>query len=42
MPGHDDAVLAALRARLGHAAFDKAQAWGASAGSTRATQYALE
>jgi hypothetical protein len=39
---HDDAVLAALRSRLGDAAFKKAQAWGATAGSTRARQYALE
>jgi tetratricopeptide (TPR) repeat protein len=38
---HDDAVLAVLRARLGDAAFKKAQAWGQSAGSTRARQYAL-
>ena len=39
---HDDAVLAALRSRLGDAAFKKARAWGHSAGSTRARQYALE
>jgi len=39
---HDDAALAALRSCLGDAAFNKAQAWGASAGSTRARQYALE
>jgi predicted ATPase/class 3 adenylate cyclase len=39
---HDDAALAALRSRLGDAIFKKAQAWGASAGSTRARQYALE
>jgi len=39
---HDDAVLAALRARLGDAAFEEAQAWGASTGSRRAREYALE
>ena len=39
---HDDAVLAALRSRMGDAAFKKAQAWGHSAGSTRAVEYALE
>ena len=39
---HDDAVLAALRARIGDAAYEKAQAWGGSIGSRRARQYALE
>jgi predicted ATPase len=39
---HDDAVLEALRARLGDAAFEEAQAWGASTGSRRAREYALE
>jgi hypothetical protein len=39
---NDDAVLAALRSRMGEAAFEQAQAWGASAGSRRATEYALE
>ncbi len=39
---HDDAVLAALRSRLGEAAFEEAQAWGASTGSRRAREYALE
>ena len=39
---HDDAVLAALRSRMGAAAFKKAQAWGHSAGSTRAVEYALD
>ena len=38
---HDDAVLAALRARIGDAAYEEAQAWGASIGSRRARQYAL-
>jgi tetratricopeptide (TPR) repeat protein len=38
---HDDAVLAALRTRLGDAAFQQAQAWGRSAGSTPAREYAL-
>ena len=38
---HDDAVLAALRSRMGDPAFHKAQAWGRSAGSTRARKYAL-
>jgi predicted ATPase len=40
--GHDDAVLATLRARLGDAAFEQAQAWGRSTASTDAVQYALE
>jgi hypothetical protein len=39
---HDDAVLAALRARIGDAAYQEAQAWGRSTGSRHATQYALE
>ena len=39
---HDDAVLEALRSRLGDAAFEDAQAWGASTGSRRAREYALE
>ncbi len=39
---HDDAVLEALRARMGEAAFEEAQAWGASTGSRRAREYALE
>jgi hypothetical protein len=38
---HDDAILAALRARLGDAAFEQAQAWGRSAGTVRAVRYAL-
>jgi hypothetical protein len=36
---HDDAVLAALRARIGDAVYEEAQAWGASIGSRRARQY---
>jgi predicted ATPase len=39
---HDDAVLQALRSRMGDAAFEEAQAWGASTGSRRAREYALE
>ena len=39
---HDDAVLAALRARIGDAAYQEAQAWGGSIGSRHARQYALE
>jgi predicted ATPase len=39
---HDDAVLAALRARIGDAAYQEATAWGRSTGSRHATQYALE
>ena len=39
---HDDAVLAALRSRLGDAAFEQAQAWGRSAGTKRAVDYALQ
>jgi hypothetical protein len=38
----DDAVLAAVRSRMGDTAFEHAQAWGRSIGSTRASQYALE
>jgi len=38
---HGDAVLAALRARIGDAVYEEAQAWGASIGSRRARQYAL-
>jgi hypothetical protein len=39
---HDDADLAALRARIGDAAYQEAQAWGRSIGSRHARQYALE
>jgi predicted ATPase len=39
---HDDAVLAALRSRMGATAFEEAQAWGGSVRSTHAVQYALE
>ena len=39
---HDDAVLAALRTRIGDAAYQEAQAWGGSIGSRHARQYALE
>ena len=39
---YDDAVLAALRARLGDAAYEEARAWGGSIGSRHARQYALE
>jgi predicted ATPase len=39
---HDDAVLAALRARIGDAAYQEAWAWGGSTGSRHARQYALE
>jgi predicted ATPase len=38
----DDAVLAALRSRIGDPAFDQAQAWGRSAGTKRAVEYASE
>ena len=38
----DDAALAALRSRLGDAAFQAAEARGLSAGNSRAIQYALE
>jgi predicted ATPase len=36
---HDEAVLAALRSRMGEAAFKEAQAWGTSTGSRRAKEY---
>ncbi len=39
---HDDAVLAALRARIGDAAYQEARAWGRTIESGRARQYALE
>jgi len=39
---HDDAVLAALRSRISGPAFQEAQAWGRSAGSKRAVEFALE
>ena len=39
---HADTVLAALRSRISDAAFEDAQAWGASAGSKRAVEYALQ
>ena len=39
---HDDAVLAALRARIGDAAYQEARAWGGSIGSRDAMQSALE
>ena len=38
----DDAVLASLRSQMGDAAFQEAQAWGRSAGSKRAVEYALQ
>jgi predicted ATPase len=38
----DDAALAALRSRIGAPAFEQAQAWGRSAGSKRAVEYALQ
>jgi tetratricopeptide (TPR) repeat protein len=37
----DDAALAALRSRIGDPAFDQAEAWGRSAGTKRAVEYAL-
>ena len=37
-----DAVLAGLRSRIGDAAFEQAQAWGRSADSKRAVEYALQ
>jgi predicted ATPase len=37
-----DAVLAALRSRIGDAAFQQAQAWGQSAGTKRAVEYARQ
>jgi hypothetical protein len=39
---HDDAVLGALRSRIGDPAFQEAQAWGGSAGSKHAVEFALE
>jgi hypothetical protein len=39
---HDDTVLAALRARTGDPAYQEAQAWGESIGSSHARQFALE
>jgi predicted ATPase len=39
---HDDAVLAALRSQMGDAAFAEAEAWGGSAGSKRAVEFALD
>jgi predicted ATPase len=39
---HDDAALAALRSRIGASAFEEAQAWGQSADSKRALEYALQ
>jgi predicted ATPase len=39
---HGDAVLAALRARLGDAAYQEARVWGRTVESGRARQYALE
>jgi predicted ATPase len=39
---HDDADLAALRARIGDVAYQEARAWGRSIGSRQARQYALE
>jgi predicted ATPase len=39
---NDDAALAALRSRVGDAAFEEAQAWARSAGTRQAVDYALE
>jgi predicted ATPase len=39
---HDDTVLAALRSTMGSTAFEKARAWGGSAGTKRAVEFALE
>jgi predicted ATPase len=39
---HEDAVLAALRSRIGDPAFEQARAWGRSAGSKHAAEYALQ
>jgi predicted ATPase len=39
---HDDAVLDALRARTGNAAYHQALAWGESVGSSHARQLALK
>jgi predicted ATPase len=38
---YDDAAVTTLRSRLGEATFQDAQAWGRSAGSKRAVEYAL-
>ena len=38
----DDGVVAALRSRMGDAAFEEAWAWGESLSGSRAEQYALE
>jgi len=38
----DEAVPAGWRSLLGDAAFEEAQAWGQSAGSKRAVEYALQ
>jgi predicted ATPase len=40
--GYDDAALAALRSRIGDAAFEEAQAWARSCGTRQAVEYALE
>ena len=37
-----DEVLAALRAQMGDAAFEEAQAWGRFAGINRAVEYAIQ
>jgi hypothetical protein len=37
-----DAVLAALRSQMADAAFEQAEAWGQSAGTKRAVEYALQ
>jgi predicted ATPase len=39
---YGDAVLAALHARIGDAAYEETRAWGGSIGSRQARQYALE
>jgi tetratricopeptide (TPR) repeat protein len=39
---HSDAVLAALRARMGDAAYEEALAWAESVGTRQARQYALQ
>ena len=38
---HDDDLLAALRSRMGDAAFEQAWTWGQSVGGSRAVEYAL-
>ena len=38
----DDAILTALRSHIGDAAFEQAQAWGWSAGTKHAVEYALQ